>query len=114
MGDARVEVLGHQRDGARLARRVPPLEHDRHPGAGRLHPGLELDQFDLVDGGDGLVGGLWHPGVVGVAGGDQIPLAGAGDGGAHGLGGALGGSVPGDGVGGRARSLWRSAARGRG
>ena len=44
---ARIEVLHEALDGAALAGRVAPLEQDHHALAGLLHPGLQLEQFDL-------------------------------------------------------------------
>jgi len=46
-GDAGVEMLGDPLDGAALARRVPPLEDDDHPGALGPHPLLEPHQLRL-------------------------------------------------------------------
>jgi hypothetical protein len=45
---ARVEVFHESFDGAALACRVPPLEHDDVPQTVGLTPLLQLQQFDLL------------------------------------------------------------------
>ena len=44
---ARVQVFAEARDGAALARRIPPLEYDHHARSGPAHPGQQFDQLDL-------------------------------------------------------------------
>ena len=44
---ARADPLGQPLDDAALARRVPTFENDRNAGAGLLHPGLQVREFDL-------------------------------------------------------------------
>ena len=73
----RVQVLGEPLDGAALARRVPPLEHDDDAPSLLLDPVLQPQQLDLEK---ALLGFVLRPGhalVIGVAflpGVDQAPV----------------------------------------
>ncbi|AQA20641.1 hypothetical protein BTZ20_1065 [Rhodococcus sp. MTM3W5.2] len=59
-------MLREPLDRAALARRVPTLEHDHVPAAGRLGPVLQFEQLDLQQPLGHLVLGALHPILVRV------------------------------------------------
>ena len=75
-GAARVEVLGQRPDGAALAGGVAALEHHDDAPALGAHPGLRLHELELAGVVGLLVFLLVQPGPVGVAGVEDVVLAG--------------------------------------
>jgi hypothetical protein len=71
---AGVQVLAQRLDRAALARRVPPLEDDQHPGPGLLCPGLEPHELHLERVHLLLVVAALHLLGIGVAGVEDVVL----------------------------------------